>query len=309
MSDWSERVSLTLEGHVAHVRLNRPDKRNGLDPALFQALVAVGRRLCTEPGVRAVVLSGEGPAFCAGLDFQAFLQTPNAKELLLERPADRPANLAQEVAWIWREVPVPVIAAIHGACFGGGLQIALGADLRYCAPDAKLSVMEIEYGLVPDMSGSVTLLELVPLDVAKELTFTGRVLDGNEAKALGLVTKVVDDPLGAAREAAAAIAARSPDAIRGSKKLLDSAARLSVREAFALESELQVALLGSPNQVEAVMARLQKRAASFRDPIATSGAVESQATESQAAASQAAGSEAESASSAKPVDVSSTDAS
>jgi enoyl-CoA hydratase/carnithine racemase len=255
----NERVTLSVDGHVAHVRLNRPDKRNGLDPALFQALVEVGRRLRTEPGVRAVVLAGEGPAFCAGLDFQAFLQTPNAKELLLERPADRPANLAQEVAWIWREVPVPVIAAIHGACFGGGLQIALGADLRLCTPDAKLC-------LVPDMSGSVTLLELLPLDVAKELTFTGRVFDGNEAKQLGLVTRVVDDPIAAATELARAIAARSPDAIRGSKALLDRAPRLSVREAFALESELQVALLGSPNQVEAVMARLQKRAAIFRDP-------------------------------------------
>jgi enoyl-CoA hydratase/carnithine racemase len=146
------------------------------------------------------------------------------------------------------------------------LQIALGADLRLGAPDAKLCVMEIEYGLVPDMSGSVTLLELLPLDVAKELTFTGRVFDGNEAKQLGLVTRVVDDPLAAAAELARAIAARSPDAIRGSKALLDRAPRLSVRDAFALESELQVALLGSPNQVEAVMARLQKRAAIFRDP-------------------------------------------
>ena len=263
----TDRVTYTLDGHVAHVRLNRPQKRNGLDPALFQALVDVGRRLCIEPGVRAVVLAGEGPAFCAGLDFQAFLQTPNAKELLLQRPPDRPANLAQEVAWIWREVPVPVIAAIHGACFGGGLQIALGADLRLCAPDAKLCVMEIEYGLVPDMSGSVTLLEVLPLDVAKELTFTGRVFDGNEAKSLGLVTRVVDDPLTAATELAHAIAARSPDAIRGSKTLLDRAPRLSVREAFALESELQVALLGSPNQVEAVMARLQKRPAVFRDVV------------------------------------------
>lgn len=269
----TDRVTFALDGHVAHVRLNRPEKRNGLDPALFQALVDVGRRLRTEPGVRAVVLAGEGPAFCAGLDFQAFLQTPNAKELLLQRPPDRPANLAQEVAWIWREVPVPVIAAIHGACFGGGLQIALGADLRLCAPDAKLCVMEIEYGLVPDMAGSVTLLEILPLDVAKELTFTGRVFDGNEAKSLGLVTRVVDDPLAAATELARAIATRSPDAIRGSKTLLDRAPRLSVREAFALESELQVALLGSPNQVEAVMSRLQKRPAVFRDVVSSATAV------------------------------------
>ncbi|MCB9599995.1 MAG: crotonase/enoyl-CoA hydratase family protein [Sandaracinus sp.] len=268
----SERVTLEIVDHVAHVRLNRPEKRNGLDPALFQALVDAGRRVRDMPEVRAVVLAGEGPAFCAGLDFQAFLQTPNAKELLLARPADRPANLAQEVAWIWREVPVPVIAAIHGACFGGGLQIALGADLRYGAPDARFSVMEIEYGLVPDMSGSITLLEILPLDVAKELTFTGRIVDGNEAKSLGLLTRVVDDPLAAATEAAKAIAARSPDAIRGSKKLLDEAGRLSVREAFELESELQVGLLGSPNQVEAVMARLQKRPATFRDPVPPSDA-------------------------------------
>lgn len=261
----NDRVLLTLESHVAHVRLNRGDKRNGLDPALFQALAETGRRLVREPGVRAVVLSGEGPAFCAGLDFQAFMATPNAKELLLSRPADRPANLAQEVGWVWREVPVPVIAAIHGACFGGGLQIALGADLRYASPDAKLSVMEIEYGLIPDMSGSVTLPQLLPLDVAKELTFTGRVVGAEEARSLGLVTRVVDDPLAAAMETATAIAARSPHAIRAAKQLFEVAPRLSVREAFELESALQVALLGSPNQIEAVMAKMQKRAASFRD--------------------------------------------
>ncbi|HJK99832.1 MAG TPA: crotonase/enoyl-CoA hydratase family protein [Polyangiaceae bacterium LLY-WYZ-15_(1-7)] len=260
-----ERVLTDFADGVAHVRLNRPDKRNGLDLAMFEGLVAAGEALRTRSDVRAVVLSGEGKAFCAGLDFKAFMAAPQVKEKLLERPADRPANLAQAVGWIWREVPVPVIAAIHGPCFGGGLQIALGADLRYATPDAQLSVMEIRYGLVPDMGASKTLLDLVPLDVAKELTFTGRVLSGEEAKALGLVTRVEADPLAAALETAKTIASKSPHAIRAGKALYEQAPSLDVRAAFELETELQVALLGSPNQLEAVMASMQKRAPRFAD--------------------------------------------
>lgn len=263
MSD--QRVRVDITDHVAHVRLDRPDKRNGLDLAMFEAIARAGASLARTPGLRAVVLSGEGPAFCAGLDVKSFFGAPDAFRRLGERDPG-PANLAQQVAWVWKELPVPVIAAVHGACFGGGLQIALGCDLRYVRPDAQLSVMEIKWGLVPDMSASKTLLELVRLDVAKELTFTGRVVSGEEAVRLGLATRVSDDPLADALETARAIAARSPHAIRAAKRLYDDAAKLEVADAFRLETELQVALIGSRNQIEAVSANLQKRAPRFVDP-------------------------------------------
>jgi enoyl-CoA hydratase/carnithine racemase len=260
-----ERVIVERDGAVARVRMNRPDKRNGLDLPMFEGLVSAGKALAEDRSVRAVVLSGEGKAFCAGLDFAAFMSTPNAPALLLAR-GESPANLAQRVGWIWQEVPVPVIAAVHGQAFGGGLQIALGADLRYVAPDAQLSVMEIKYGLVPDMGASKTLLSVVRPDVAKELTFTGRIVSGEEAVQLGLATRVSGDPLGAAMEMAREIASKSPHAIRAAKKLYARAPELGVRAAFELETELQVGLLGSPNQLEAVQAVFAKRAPVFSDP-------------------------------------------
>jgi len=212
------------------------------------------------------VLSGEGHAFCAGLDFQAFFAMGDVAQRLLDRPAGSPANLAQRVAWIWRELPMPVIAAIQGPCFGGGLQIALGADIRLVRPDAQLSIMEIKWGLVPDMSLSKTVLDLVPLDVAKELMFTGRVVDGVEAVVLGLATRAVEDPLAEALALAAIIASKNPHAIRAGKLLLDEVGELSTAEAFQFETELQLPLLGSANNMEAVQANMQKRAPVFRDP-------------------------------------------
>lgn len=259
------RVLVEREGAVARVRLNRPEKRNGLDLPMFEAIVAAGQALRDDTSVRAVVLSGEGPSFCAGLDFKSFMSTPDAPQRLLGGRT-HVANLAQRVAWIWRELPMPVIAAVHGHCFGGGLQIALGADIRLCAPDARFSVMEIEYGLIPDMSASKTLLPLVRLDVAKELTFTGRVVDADEAVAIGLATRKVEDATASALEMAEAIARRSPHAIRGIKKLYDAAAALSDVDALTLESELQIPLLGSRNQLEAVSAKLGGRPPSFVDP-------------------------------------------
>jgi len=261
-----ERVLVERDGAVAHVRLNRPDKRNGLDLPMFEGLIEAGRSLAGDPSVRAVVLSGEGKAFCAGLDFKAFMASGEVGAKLLARPDDSPANIAQRVAWVWREVPVPVIAAIQGQAFGGGLQIALGADLRYVRPDAQLSVMEIRWGLVPDMGASKTLLPLVPIDVAKELTFTGRIVSGEEAKRLGLATRVCEDPLADAAETAKVIASKNPHAIRAAKRLYEEAPALSTRDAFLLETELQLPLLGSPNQMEAVQANFEKRAPSFRDP-------------------------------------------
>jgi enoyl-CoA hydratase/carnithine racemase len=267
----SDRVTVSVQDGVADVRLNRPEKLNALDLPMFQALVETGRALARDRSLRAVVLSGEGRAFCAGLDMGAFQAmagggSGGGPNLLARDDGGSPANFAQAAAWVWTEVPVPVIAAVHGVAFGGGLQVALGADLRLVAPDARLSVMEIKWGLVPDMSGTQTLRRLVRLDVAKELTFTGRIVEGPEAVALGLATRVEADPRAAALALAREIAGRSPDAIRAGKRLLDEAWRLPVAEGLALEERLQRGLIGRPNQVEAVRANLEKRAPRFADP-------------------------------------------
>jgi enoyl-CoA hydratase/carnithine racemase len=262
-----ERIVVTIEAGVAHVELAREDKRNGLDLAMFEALVHTGDRLRTNRTVRAVVLSGRGKSFCAGLDWGAFLAMgAEVGQKLLARAEGSPANLAQRACWIWQELDVPVIAAIRGAAVGGGLQLALAADLRYLAKDAQLSVMEIQYGLVPDMSATRTLARLVRPDVARELVFTGRKVGAEEAVAIGLATRVVDDPVAAALETAREIAKKSPHAIRAGKRLFRDAAELDVARAFLLETELQLRLLGSPNQSEAVSAALGKRDPVFADP-------------------------------------------
>jgi len=266
----SERVQVTIEAGVADVRLNRPEKLNALDRAMFEALAETGAALTADRSVRAVVLSGTGRGFCAGLDFASFMAMAGNSDdpgaALLARRGDGAANGAQHAAWVWTELPVPVIAALHGVAFGGGLQIALGADIRIAAPDAQLSVMEIKWGLIPDMSGTQTLRHLVRLDVAKELTFTGRIVDGREAAALGLVTRVADDPHAAATAMAREIAAKSPDAIRAGKRLLTDAPLLGVADGLRLEERLQRSLLGTPNQLEAVASNMQKRPSQFSDP-------------------------------------------
>jgi enoyl-CoA hydratase/carnithine racemase len=252
------------------VRLNRPEKINALDQAMFTALVETGRALAQDRTVRAVVLSGEGRGFCAGLDFGGFMSMAgngDAGGSLLRRDDDSPANAAQRAAWVWTEVPVPVIAAIHGVAFGGGLQVALAADIRIAAPTAQLSVMEVRWGLIPDMSGTQTLRRLVRLDVAKELTFTGRIVSGEEGSALGLVTRLADDPRAAAMQLAREIASKSPDAIRTGKRLLDRCFQVGVEEGLRLEEQAQRNLIGSANQIEAVQANMQKRPPEFRDPV------------------------------------------
>ncbi|PRP97558.1 putative enoyl-CoA hydratase echA8 [Enhygromyxa salina] len=262
-----DRVTCTIEAGVAEVHLNRPDKHNGLNPAMFDAIVDTGEQLRADPSVRAVILAGEGPSFCAGLDFLAFMAGGEAVQTkLLNWRDDRIGNLAQRLAWVWTEVPAPVIAAVHGACVGGGLQLALAADIRVVHPDAKLAVREIVYGMIPDMSISQTLSRLVRLDVAKELTFTGRDVDGREAAQLGLATRLSEDPLAAARAIAEQIAARSPHAVRAAKQLWNRAPQLGTEAALRLETELQMPLLGSRNQLEAVQARFMKRAPKFEDP-------------------------------------------
>src|SRR5919112_3740190 len=233
----TERTRIEVTDHVATVTLSRPDKHNALDRAMFEGIAAAAAEVRTTPGVRAVVLHGEGPSFCSGLDVASFLADgPNGFDILLDREGPRQANLAQRVATDWLDLPMPVIAAVHGNCFGGGLQIALGADIRIAAPDAKLSVMEARWGLVPDMGITQTLTRLVPIDVAKELTFTARRVTGEEAAAIGLVTRVADDPLAAAQELAAEIAAMSPDAVRAAKRLYDASWNAPVEEGLLLET-------------------------------------------------------------------------
>jgi enoyl-CoA hydratase/carnithine racemase len=261
-----DRVRVEVVDHVASVTLTRPDKHNALDDAMFEAIVAAAERLTSEPGVRAVVLHGEGKSFCSGLDLMGMLSSGAGIDVITEPLRGDVPNRFQRAAYEWVRVPVPVIAAIHGNCFGGGLQIALGADIRIAAPDARLSVMEIKWGLIPDMSITRTLPRLVGIDVAKELTLTGRILEGTEAASLGVVTRVADDPLADAFELAAEIAAKSPHAVRGVKRLFDESWTAEAQQTLRLEADLQASLIGSPNQLEAVRAGFAKEPASFTDP-------------------------------------------
>ena len=262
----SERVRISIEGHVAEVMLDRPDKMNALDIPMFEALDAAGRRLQSEQGVRAVVLHGAGENFCAGIDLATFTEGgPEAVGTLLAPVEGSVANLAQRAGYAWRELSVPVICALHGVTFGGGFQVAIGADLRFAAPDTKFSIMESKWGLIPDMAISTTLRGVVPPDRIKELAWTGRVFGAEEALGLGILTAVEDDPLAAARAVAEACAARSPEAIQGVKRLVNEAWSLSEEKALALEAQIQVGLLGSPNQSEAVLANMQRRRPEFAD--------------------------------------------
>jgi enoyl-CoA hydratase/carnithine racemase len=263
-----QRVILEVADHIATVTLNRADKRNGLDPAMFDALIEAGELLLRRRDVRVVIVRGEGKAFCAGLDWQAFLAAgPEIDQRLLSRDdAKSPANVAQRACWIWQELPVPVIAALQGAVFGGGLQLALAADLRICAPDTLLCVMEGRYGLIPDQTATQTLLRLVREDIARELTFTARLVDATEAVAIGLVTRQSSDPLASAQALAKEIAGRSPDAVRAAKRLYQSARNQSPAVSFRQETDAQLTLLRTPNQIESVMAVMQKRPPVFVDP-------------------------------------------
>jgi enoyl-CoA hydratase/carnithine racemase len=267
-----ERVSITISEGVADVRLVRADKMNALDQAMFEALVAATERLSKDKSVRAVVLSGEGRAFCAGLDMGRFAAMkekggngiPGGENRDLTKRTHGQANFAQQAVWGWRQLPVPVIAAVHGVAFGGGFQLSLGADMRFLSADARMSIMEIKWGLVPDMAGTPILASLVRDDILRDLTYTGRIFSAQEAMSYGLATRICDDPRAAALEAAREIAGKSPDAIRAAKRLLNN---LSIDPGPALlaESVEQQKLIGSPNQTEAVRSNLEKRAARYTD--------------------------------------------
>jgi enoyl-CoA hydratase/carnithine racemase len=268
----SDLVTIEIKDHIADVRLNRPEKMNALSGALWKAVVEAGEQLADNRDIRAIVLSGNGRCFCAGLDMASMqrFQDEDANASLADAvpavdPNERPGNLAQRASLIWKRLPVPVIGALHGVAYGAGSQIALGLDIRFATPDLKFSVMEIKWGLIPDCGITQTLRELVPLDVAKELTFTGRIVSGEEAKALGLVTHVAEDPHAAAMELAREIAGKSPSAVRYGKKLLEETWRSDERAGLELETKLQVELIGSDNQVEAVRANFEKRAPEFKD--------------------------------------------
>lgn len=271
----SDRVTISIDGGVADVRMNRPDKMNALDGAQFAAIVEAGESLKTTAGVRAVVLSGEGRAFCAGLDFGSFQQMAGGGDRppREERPASdgimdldgRITHTGQQAAWVWQELEVPVIAAVHGVALGGGAQIALGADMRIMATDARFSILEIRWGLVPDMIGTYMLPRLVGLERAKELTFTGRMVSGEEATRIGLALRAVENPLEDALALAHEIAAKSPTAVRGGKMLLNRSLDADPASQFDIERQTIGSLIGSPNQVEAVMAYFDKRDPTFAD--------------------------------------------
>lgn len=254
----SNRLSVEINNGIADVRLNRPDKHNALDAKMFEGIVETIDGLARNETVRVVVLSGEGPAFCAGLDIASLSAGPELLEGYLAR-GDDGLNLVQRVSLGWQRLSVPVIAALHGSVFGGGLQIALGADIRLLAPDASLSVMEVRWGLIPDMGITQTLRPLVALDIAKELCFTGRIVDAGEAVRLGLGAGIAETPHDAAMEMAQDIVERSPDAIRNIKSLLNQSWYADEATGLKLETDLQRDLLFKPNQIEAVRSQMENR--------------------------------------------------
>jgi enoyl-CoA hydratase/carnithine racemase len=273
-----QRITVEISDGVADVRMVRTDKMNALDDAMFEALVSTIDQLKTNKAVRVVVLSGEGRAFCAGLDAGNFGKmasgegrysdaggNKSAEDAAFASRTHGPANRAQYAVWGWRELPVPVIAAVHGFAFGGGFQLTLGADMRYVAPDAKLSIMEIKWGLVPDMAGTQLARHLVREDIIRELTYTGRIFSGEEAGQFGFATRVVADPRTEALAIAREIAGKNPEAIRAAKRIYNAAVYDDAKSGLMAESVEQIRLIGSKNQVEAVMANLQKRDPVFTD--------------------------------------------
>jgi enoyl-CoA hydratase/carnithine racemase len=240
-------VSCTVTDGIARVRLTRPDKLNALTLQTLDELAAAARSLRRDRSLRAVVLSGEGRSFCAGLDFASVLGRPAGLAAgFVPRPW-RGTNTFQEACWAWRRLPVPVIAAVHGHCYGGGLQIALAADFRLATPDSEWSVLEGRWGLVPDMTGIRTLRELVGIDTAKRLTMTAQMLSGKEAHEIGLVTELAADPEDAALALTRELATRSPDAVAAAKRLFDRSWTSSPRAVFRRERLEQLYLLLAAN--------------------------------------------------------------
>ena len=273
----SERVTISVKDHIADVRFNRPEKMNALDAAQIDAIVEAGEKLAAMEGIRAIVLSGEGKAFCAGLDMGSFAASAAAAveenkgsessplaSTLSERTFGN-ANKYQHIVLLWRKLKAPVIAAIHGPCIGGGLQFASAADIRVVAPDAKMSIMEMRWGLIPDMGSYTTWRSFVRDDVLRELTYTNRIFTGAEGKELGFVTHLSDDPHAKAMEIATEIASKHPQAVQIAKDLINKLPDMNEDEILMMESTGQDKVSRTPNQVEAVMAFMQKRTPNFTD--------------------------------------------
>ncbi|SET59241.1 crotonase/enoyl-CoA hydratase family protein [Oceanicella actignis] len=265
MTDEATPVLLEKDGHVAEIILNRPERMNAITPELITGMEAALERACADAQVRAVVLRGEGRAFCAGLDKSNFarMAQPGAGlgDLTVRDRGD--ANLFQHAAMMWRRAPIPVIAAMHGVALGGGLQIALGADMRVAAPDLRVSVMEMKWGIVPDMGGMALMRRLARGDVIRRLTYTAEMIDAAKALEFGLVTEIADDPLARARQLAATVAAQSPAAIRAAKRLLNLVEEDREAEILMAESRIQMEIIGGPEQLECVRAGLEGRPPRF----------------------------------------------
>ena len=268
----SDAVIVAIDSGVADVRINRPDKRNAVDSDVINGLQAAVERIAGDKSIRAVVLSGEGKGFCAGLDMASFGDmvsgdlTADGAASAYEDVNAAGANFVQRLGWDWQELDVPVIAAVHGGAMGGGLNIALGADIRIMAPDARLGFVEITFGLLPDMSATQSLRHLARLDRIKELIFTGRKFTGEQAYEYGLATMLSDSPREDALAMARTIANRNPDAIRAAKRLLNDSVSVTTREGLIAESECSRALMGTANQLEAIMSGFEGREPKFTDP-------------------------------------------
>ncbi len=260
----NDRVSITMiDGGIADVRLTRADKMNALDGAMFEGIVAAINQLEATAGLRCVVLSGEGKSFCAGLDMASMAGSGSGNDLSAR--VHKGCNTPQFVAWGWRKLAVPVIAAVHGVAFGGGFQIMSGADIRIAHPESRMAIMELKWGLVPDMAGFPLWRGLVRDDVLRELTYTNREFSGAEAHAMGFVTHLADDPHAKAVALAQVIAGKSPQAVRGAKTLCNAIGHMSDADLLMLETEEQLKVMRTPNQIEAVVANMEKRAPVFVD--------------------------------------------
>lgn len=261
------RVIIEKVGHIAIVKMNRPDKMNALDIDMFDALIEAGESLNEDPTVRAVVIAGEGKAFCAGLDLSMFSLDGNSAMTAtpLEERTHGNCNKWQKAVWVWRELQVPVIAAVHGVVFGGGFQIMLGADIKFAEANTKMSIMEMKWGIIPDMGGPQLMKLSVREDIIRELTYTNRVFSGAEAVEYGFATHVSENPLEDAIKLANEIAAKSPSAVVKAKKLFNALSDLSMEEGLMMESVEQAEILGKKNQMESVFAGMQKREGNFEN--------------------------------------------
>jgi enoyl-CoA hydratase/carnithine racemase len=259
------RVEIDIKDHIAVVSFNRPEKMNALDLEQFNAIIDAAQQIEENPSVRVVILKGNGKAFCAGLDLMSMQADSEVMSSSLLTRTHGIANRWQQVVWCWRELSVPVIAAVHGVAFGGGLQIMLGADIKYITPDTKLSIMELKWGIIPDMAGTQLMRHSVRADIIKELSYTHRVFSGTKAVEYGFATHLSDEPYEAAYKLAQEITSKSPSAIVAAKKLLNDAPYLDPEKGLLLESDLQDKIMKKHNQIESVMANFQKREANYKD--------------------------------------------